>query len=157
MKLRIASWPCTVGAVTTLLAAMAGCQAPAASAPASKPTSAAGAATAAPTAAAASAGSAATGPAASTAAAPSSATAPTAPPALAVVKLADPLAFVSAPLLIAVEKGYFREQGVDVQLEPVAGGADVIPQLAIGELDLTHGGISPAMFNAIERGVEIRV
>ncbi len=80
-----------------------------------------------------------------------------APPARATIKLADPMAFVSAPVLIAVEKGYFQEQGLEVQLEAVAGAADVIPQLATVELDAAHGGISPGMFNAIARGVEIRV
>jgi NitT/TauT family transport system substrate-binding protein len=74
-----------------------------------------------------------------------------------VVKMADTLAFVSGPLMIAVEKGYFREQGIEPQIEIAAGGADVIPQLATGEIDVTHGGISPAMFNAIARGVEVRV
>jgi NitT/TauT family transport system substrate-binding protein len=73
------------------------------------------------------------------------------------VRLADTLAFVSAPLMIAVEKGYFQEQSLEVQIEGMAGAADVIPQLATGELDATHGGISPGMFNAIDRGVEIRV
>ncbi|HZR99491.1 MAG TPA: ABC transporter substrate-binding protein [Chloroflexota bacterium] len=71
--------------------------------------------------------------------------------------MADTLAFVSAPLMIAVEKGFFKEQGIDLQIEVAAGGADVIPQLATGEIDVTHGGISPAMFNAIARGVEVRV
>jgi NitT/TauT family transport system substrate-binding protein len=87
--------------------------------------------------------------------------APTSGPAVArepeVVKMADTLAFVSGPLMIAVEKGYFREQGIEPQIEVAAGGADVIPQLATGEIDVTHGGISPAMFNAIARGVEVRV
>jgi NitT/TauT family transport system substrate-binding protein len=158
MKMRLGSLPLTVSAVAALVVGAAGCQAPAPAAPASKPAGAGGPAAAVPATASTPVASASSGAAvAPVASAPSGAPAPAAPSALAVVKLADPLAFVSAPLLIAVEKGYFREQGIDVQLEPVAGGADVIPQLAIGELDLTHGGISPAMFNAIERGVEIRV
>src|SRR5581483_6847514 len=85
------------------------------------------------------------------------ASAPAAPREPDVVKMADTLAFVSAPLMIAVEKGFFKEQGIDLQIEVAAGGADVIPQLATGEIDVTHGGISPAMFNAIARGVEVRV
>jgi NitT/TauT family transport system substrate-binding protein len=71
--------------------------------------------------------------------------------------MGDTMAFVSAPVMMAIEKGHFREQGIELQVENIAGGADVIPQLATGEMHVTHGGISPAMFNAIERGVEIRV
>ncbi len=108
-------------------------------------------------------GSRAPGPPATAAPAPPAAAPPSpsplaaTPPAPATVRLADTLAFVSAPLMIAIEKGYFQEQGLEVQIEGMAGAADVIPQLATGELDATHGGISPGMFNAIDRGVEIRV
>jgi len=73
------------------------------------------------------------------------------------VKLAATMAFVDAPIMIALEKGYFREQNLDVQIEPMAGAADVVAFLGTGELDLAHGGISPALFNALERGVEVHV
>ena len=123
------------------------CQGGGGTAPAAKPSAPAAAQAAAPT-----GGAAATAPAQ-----PASSSAPLAAPEPEVVKMADTLAFVSAPLMIAVEKGYFREQGIEPQIEITAGGADVIPQLATGEIDVTHGGISPAMFNAIARGVEVRV
>jgi NitT/TauT family transport system substrate-binding protein len=71
--------------------------------------------------------------------------------------MAEPLVFTSAPVLVAIEKGFFQEQGIDVELERTAGGADVIPQLATGEIAVVHGGISPGMFNAVERGIEVRV
>jgi NitT/TauT family transport system substrate-binding protein len=119
-----------------LLLAAAGCQAPAAPAP--TPSSAAAAAP--------------------PAAAPLAATAAPVPQREPDgLKLAATMAFVDAPIMMALEKGYFREQNLDVQIEPIAGAADVVAFLGTGELDLAHGGISPALFNALERGVDIRV
>src|SRR5581483_8006386 len=59
---------------------------------------------------------------ASSSPAASSAPAPPSGP-LEVIKMADAKALPSAPLYIAIEKGYFREQGIEAQLEHVAGGA----------------------------------
>jgi NitT/TauT family transport system substrate-binding protein len=133
---------------------LAGCQGSGSPAPAAKASGAAAAPPAAPASGQVAA------PSTVVASAPA-AVAPASPPAAPrepeVVKMADTLAFVSAPLMIAVEKGFFQEQGIDPQIEVTAGGADVIPQLATGEIDVTHGGISPAMFNAIARGIEVRV
>jgi NitT/TauT family transport system substrate-binding protein len=73
------------------------------------------------------------------------------------VRLATTMGFVDAPIMMALDKGYLQEQGLDVQIEPIAGAADVVAFLGTGELDLAHGGISPALFNALERGVTLRV
>src|SRR5436305_8772524 len=90
---------------------LAGCQGAGSAPPAAKPSASA------PTPAAAQAAA----PAAAPTAIPTSAAA--APREPDVVKMADTLAFVSAPLMIAVEKGFFREQGIEPQIEVAAGGA----------------------------------
>src|SRR5581483_8160835 len=133
-----------------LLLGLAGCRSsaapPAASAPSaqtpSQPASSSPAATSPPAAVGQ--------PAASSAPAP-----PSGP--LEVIKMADAKALPSAPLYIAIEKGYFREQGIEAQLEHVAGGADVVPFLATGDLDINLGAISVGLFNAFERGADIHV
>lgn len=62
-----------------------------------------------------------------------------------------------APVFLALEKGYYREQGLDVQLMTLAGGADMLVQTAGGHFDVGTGGVGSALFNAIQRGVPIRV
>lgn len=64
---------------------------------------------------------------------------------------------IYAPVMIALEKEYFAEQGLDVQLENLAGGADMVTLTATGEFDIGIGGTGPAFFNAIDRGVELKV
>jgi NitT/TauT family transport system substrate-binding protein len=44
-----------------------------------------------------------------------------------------------APVHIAIKKGYFRDEGVDVEIRTIQGGAAGIPLLANGELDVTFG------------------
>src|SRR5206468_1729316 len=103
---------------------LAGCQGPAASTPPPKP-AAGGAAPA----------GAAAAPTAAPAAAPVQAT-----PDL--VRVADVQALNGGGLYVALDKGYFREQGLDVRLENLTGGADAVPFLSTGDLDLALGNVS---------------
>jgi NitT/TauT family transport system substrate-binding protein len=60
-----------------------------------------------------------------------------------------------APLYLAHEKGYYRERGVEVNLEPGAGSPTA--QLGAGQLQLAGLGFDAAFFNARARGIELRV
>ena len=64
---------------------------------------------------------------------------------------------VFAPVFVAYEKGYFAEQGLDVTLEPLAGGSDMVLLTATGDMDFGIGGVGPAYWNAASQdlGVEI--
>jgi len=55
---------------------------------------------------------------------------------------------IDAPFFVAIERGYFAEQGVKVKLERLAGGADMLVQTAAGNFDVGSGGIGAAVFNA---------
>lgn len=48
----------------------------------------------------------------------------------------------SAPLLMALDKGYFADQGVDVTLEKGNGSLDAIPKVASGEFDVGSADIN---------------
>lgn len=66
-------------------------------------------------------------------------------------------ALISGPLFIALDKGYFREVGLDVQLEPLWQANEMLAGLASGDLQVGTGGIGAAHMNAIHRGVGVRI
>ncbi|HLH24719.1 MAG TPA: ABC transporter substrate-binding protein [Chloroflexota bacterium] len=65
---------------------------------------------------------------------------------------------IQAPLYIAMDRGYLQEQGIEVQAMPITGAFDAqVPLLATGQLDVGGGSIVPALFNAVGRGLPLRV
>src|SRR5688572_689111 len=50
--------------------------------------------------------------------------------ALTKVRLGYVPVMIFAPLFVANERGYFREEGIEVELSPVQGGSDSVVQLA---------------------------
>jgi NitT/TauT family transport system substrate-binding protein len=73
------------------------------------------------------------------------------------VKIAHAPSLLFAPLYVAIEKGYFTEQGIDVSLETVTAGQDAMALVANSQLDAVVAGFSVALFNAVDRGLDIRV
>ena len=66
-------------------------------------------------------------------------------------------ALATAATMIAIEKGYFREAGVKVEIEDLDSSANVMTLLAQGQLQIVEGGISVGYFNAIERNLPITI
>jgi NitT/TauT family transport system substrate-binding protein len=64
---------------------------------------------------------------------------------------------IFAPVFVAKEKGYFAEQGLDVSLEPLPGGSDMVVLTASGDFDAGIGGAGPAFWNAMEQGLPLTV
>jgi NitT/TauT family transport system substrate-binding protein len=64
---------------------------------------------------------------------------------------------IFAPVFVAKEKGYFAEQGLDVTLEPLPGGSDMVVLTASGDFDAGIGGAGPAFWNAMEQGLPLTV
>jgi NitT/TauT family transport system substrate-binding protein len=73
------------------------------------------------------------------------------------VRVAQTAAIAYAPVYVAEVRGYYRELGLELTLENFAGGADVVPLLARGDVDVNLGAISAGTFNAFERGVDIKI
>jgi NitT/TauT family transport system substrate-binding protein len=73
---------------------------------------------------------------------------------LKVIFLAD---MALGPLFIAQDEGYFAEQGIDIEWVSLTSGPEALPLLAQGSLDV--GGSAPAagLFNAIARGMNLKV
>ncbi len=64
---------------------------------------------------------------------------------------------IYGPVMLAQDKGYLEAQGLDSELQSLAGGADMVTLTASGEFDFGIGGTGPAFFNALDRGVELTV
>jgi NitT/TauT family transport system substrate-binding protein len=62
-----------------------------------------------------------------------------------------------APMYAAYERGYFTEQGLDVEFVEIGASAASIPSLAAGQFDVGVGSINPALYNAIARGIDIKL
>ena len=62
----------------------------------------------------------------------------------------------NAGMYIALDKGYFAEQGLDVDLGRFASTDAYMAALATGELDFGTTDINAGLFNIMARGIDIR-
>lgn len=62
-----------------------------------------------------------------------------------------------APLFIAQDMGYNKEQGLQADFTVFKTAADSIPALSTGQIDAGSGAMAAAVFNAIERGANVRL
>ncbi|HLH25748.1 MAG TPA: ABC transporter substrate-binding protein [Chloroflexota bacterium] len=136
------AWVVLVG----LLVAACG---PAASVPATP--AAAGSAAAAPATAAAVAGAGVPAAVAPVAAAPST------PPERVPLKVAVQGRPDQAHLQLALDRGYFTAQGLDVETVQITSGAEMVPALATNQIQVGNGAPSAALYNALARDVDIRL
>ena len=67
------------------------------------------------------------------------------------VKLGDLAAISNAAIYIAIEKGFFKEQGVNTEISNFASAAKMVPALVVGELEVSVGSASAGLFNAVAR------
>jgi len=67
-----------------------------------------------------------------------------------------PLSLFS-PLYVADAKGYFKQEGIKLNLQAVKSGQDAIPLASSGKLDVVVAGFSAGMFNAINTGLDVKV
>lgn len=62
-----------------------------------------------------------------------------------------------APIYIADKKGYFSDEGLAVTVSNFRSAADMVAPLGTGELDAGAGSASAGLYNAVKRGVRIKI
>lgn len=73
------------------------------------------------------------------------------------VKLGDLSAISNAAIYIAIEKGFFKEQGVVTDISSFASAAKMVPALVAGELEVSVGSASAGLFNAVAQQAPFRI
>jgi NitT/TauT family transport system substrate-binding protein len=61
------------------------------------------------------------------------------------------------PFRLAQERGYLREQGIEMTTQVFNGAQQMIAPLGADQLDIGGGAPGPGLFNAIQRGVNLRI
>jgi NitT/TauT family transport system substrate-binding protein len=75
----------------------------------------------------------------------------------AIAGLAYAGGYASPGLLVAADKGYFAEVGIDVEMQQMAPTANIITALGLNQLDVGIGGTGATITTFIARGVEIKI
>ncbi len=60
-------------------------------------------------------------------------------------------------IYLATERGYFTEQGLTPDFQRFDSAAFAVAPLSTGELEVASGVVSAGLFNAINRGIELRI
>ncbi len=77
--------------------------------------------------------------------------------ALTKIRVVHVPVLIFAPLYVAIERGYFAQQGIEVELIGTPGGASSFVVLASGRAEVVIGGLGAALFNAAARGLDFKV
>jgi len=80
-----------------------------------------------------------------------------APPAATALSVGVLGSLVDLPVFLAVERGYFAEEALEVRLVAFNSASDMIPLLATDQLSLGSGGVNAGIFNARGGGVRLHI
>src|SRR5262245_45529420 len=73
------------------------------------------------------------------------------------VKVGQIGAVSDAGIFIAQEKGFFKDEGLDVELVTFKAAPQTLPALATDEVQLSGSAVTPALFNAFARGITMKL
>ena len=76
---------------------------------------------------------------------------------LETVKLGDLSAISNAAIYIAIEKGFFKEQGIQTEISNFASAAKMVPALVTGDIEVSVGSASAGLFNAVAEKAPFRI
>ncbi len=73
------------------------------------------------------------------------------------VRVGGTLGGSDVAFLIALERGYFEEEGLDVEMVPFKSASDMIAPLSAGELEVAGGAPSAGLYNALDRDLKLKI
>jgi NitT/TauT family transport system substrate-binding protein len=73
------------------------------------------------------------------------------------LKVGTTSAVSDAGVFIAQEKGYFQEQGLDVEIIRFSSAMPMMTALATGQIDVLRGAQSAGLFNGAARGIQFKL
>ncbi|HZU05114.1 MAG TPA: ABC transporter substrate-binding protein [Chloroflexota bacterium] len=97
-----------------------------------------------------------TAPPAAPAAPPAPAASPS-PAALQKVRYGELGIRADVGVYLAIDEGYFAEQGIEVELITFDSAANMVAPLATNQLDVGAGAPSAGLYNALRSGVNVRI
>jgi NitT/TauT family transport system substrate-binding protein len=62
-----------------------------------------------------------------------------------------------ADLQLALDRGYFAAQGLDIKTVQASSGMEFVSSLATDQLQVASGSPNAGLFNALNRGIDIRI
>jgi NitT/TauT family transport system substrate-binding protein len=74
-----------------------------------------------------------------------------------VIKIGTARAISAAATLYSIEKGYFKEAGIKVELDFINSTADVMAMVAQNQYQIVEGGVSAGFFNAVSKGLPLKL
>src|SRR5215475_15403991 len=73
------------------------------------------------------------------------------------VRIGNAPSIASGALLIAIERGYFREAGIKVVIDQLDTASTAIALLAQNQFQIIEGGLAAGYFNALEKNLPITI
>lgn len=58
---------------------------------------------------------------------------------------------------VGIEKGFFREQDLDIEVIYFRSGAELVPALSTGQIDIGATTAGAALYNSIAQGVKVKI
>src|SRR5262249_34241600 len=60
-------------------------------------------------------------------------------------------------IALAMDRGYFREEGIELDITRFATASEMTAPMASGQLDIGLGGISAGLFNSMAQGLPLKI
>jgi NitT/TauT family transport system substrate-binding protein len=60
-------------------------------------------------------------------------------------------------IFIANERGYFKQEGIDLDIQRFQSLVDMVAPLTGGQLQIAAGGLAASLYNASDRGISLRI